>query len=132
LSPGLKFLQEKKARRHKRSNKKKIENISYLDVFNSRVLFRFMWVIINKYSGMVSLPFRFFTPFLHHSIQSTKFKYLNSWGKSCVFSESTGLSLNILGVRLRRIPSKSDSGRLNLQSRFIHPQIFTYDVSRNV
>jgi len=40
---------------------------------------------------------------------------LTRWGKSCVFSESTGLSLNILGVRLRRIPSKSDSGRLNLQ-----------------
>ncbi|MGB2765005.1 MAG: hypothetical protein WBC20_11385 [Candidatus Aminicenantaceae bacterium] len=48
---------------------------------------------------------------------------LTCWGKRCVFSESTGLSLNILGVRLCRIPSKRDSGRLNLQSRFIHPQI---------
>ncbi|MGB2763722.1 MAG: hypothetical protein WBC20_04845, partial [Candidatus Aminicenantaceae bacterium] len=48
---------------------------------------------------------------------------LTRWGKSCVFSESTGLSLNILGVRLRRIPSNIHSGRLNLQSRFIHSQI---------
>jgi len=48
---------------------------------------------------------------------------LTRWGKSCVFSESTGLSLNILGVRLCRIPKKSDSGRLNLQGRFIHSQI---------
>ncbi|MGB2762826.1 MAG: hypothetical protein WBC02_01700 [Candidatus Aminicenantaceae bacterium] len=29
---------------------------------------------------------------------------LTRWGKSCVFSESTGLSLYILGVRLHRIP----------------------------
>ncbi|NQT79785.1 MAG: hypothetical protein HQ555_05275 [Candidatus Aminicenantes bacterium] len=33
---------------------------------------------------------------------------LTRWGKSCVFYESTGLSLYILAVRLRRIPSKSN------------------------
>jgi len=51
---------------------------------------------------------------------------LTRWGKSCVFSESTGLSLNILGVQLCRIPSNSNSERLNPQDRFIHPLIFSY------
>ncbi|MBL7084085.1 MAG: hypothetical protein ISS41_10745 [Candidatus Aminicenantes bacterium] len=51
---------------------------------------------------------------------------LSRWDKSCVFSESTGLSLYILATRLCRVSLKSDSGRLNLQSRIIHPQIFTY------
>jgi len=45
---------------------------------------------------------------------------LTRWGKSCVFSESTVLSLNILAARLYRVSSKSDSGRLNLQ-RSLHP-----------
>jgi len=57
-----------------------------------------------------------------------KLKYLYCWGKSCVFSESTGLSLYILSVLLRRIPSKSNSGRLNLQGRFIHPK-YPYNIT---
>jgi len=44
-----------------------------------------------------------------------KLKYLYCWGKSCVFSESTGLSLYILAGRLYRLPSKAKIRRLNLQ-----------------
>ncbi|MGB2762805.1 MAG: hypothetical protein WBC20_00180 [Candidatus Aminicenantaceae bacterium] len=40
---------------------------------------------------------------------------LTRWGKSCVFSESTGLSLYILAGRLCRLPSKAKIRRLNLQ-----------------
>ncbi|MGB2764294.1 MAG: hypothetical protein WBC20_07760 [Candidatus Aminicenantaceae bacterium] len=54
-----------------------------------------------------------------------KFKYLNSWDKSCVFFESIGLSLYILAARLCRVPSKRDSGRLNLQ-RSLRPSPNTF------
>ncbi|MGB2764935.1 MAG: hypothetical protein WBC20_11035 [Candidatus Aminicenantaceae bacterium] len=54
-----------------------------------------------------------------------KLKYLYRWGKSCVFSESTGPSLYILAARLCRISSKSNSGRLNLQ-RSLQPSPNTF------
>jgi len=50
---------------------------------------------------------------------------LTRWGKSCVFSESTGLNLYILAARLCRVSSKRDSRRLNLQ-RSLHPSPNTF------
>jgi hypothetical protein len=50
---------------------------------------------------------------------------LTRWGKSCVFSEPTGLSFsNILGGRFHRLPSMDEEGRLNLQGRFFHYRVF--------
>jgi hypothetical protein len=51
--------------------------------------------------------------------------FLTRWGKSGVFSESTGLSFsNILGGRFHRLSSVDGSARLNLQGRFFHSRAF--------
>ena len=57
-----------------------------------------------KYSGMASLPYRFLTPFPHRSSRRLR----------------NSLRSNILAAQQSWIPSRIDSGRLNLQ-RSLHP-----------
>jgi hypothetical protein len=108
---------------------------------------------MSKIHGNGFAPFRFFTPLLHrpsryisegqwgeNRLKAERARFLTEevrrvepvteplltrWGKSGVFSESTGLSfLKQTRGRFHRLPSIDDSGRLNLQGRFSHFCVF--------
>jgi len=75
-------------------------------------------------------PFRFLTPFPLRSsrrLRNSAREPFHFEPDVRVISISTRLILscsNILGGRFHRLPSMNGSGRLNLQSRFIHSCVF--------
>ena len=93
---------------------------------NLMVLFHFVWAKMRRFEQDFT-PFGFFTPWPHLFFRQLRNSLVYSTRESgfCVSNRHFPMfqqAQYILAVRLQRMPSKSDSSRLNPQGRLSLPK----------